>query len=158
MLVVARREVPVPPVTGADEDVDWVRQLTVITGWTLPARRPDLDWAEAESRLGSALPDDCKRMVGTFGEGSFDGYLDLNQEPWAQLSGDGLLIWAGTEHEDLYCWSTDGDNPDRWPVLVRSFDGGRRNSTAGPRSSAIASSPTRTTRTRWPAPSTPTGS
>ncbi|MER5698357.1 hypothetical protein ACWDBO_43190 [Streptomyces mirabilis] len=36
---------------------------------------------------------------------------------------DGLLVWAGTEHEDLYCWRADGEDPDRWPVVVQSFDG-----------------------------------
>ncbi len=68
------------------------------------------------------LPSDYKRMVETFGVGAFDGYLHLNQEPWTRLREDGLLIWAGTEHEDLYCWRADGDDPDRWPVVVRSFD------------------------------------
>jgi hypothetical protein len=106
-----------------DEDVDWVQRLIRITGWTQPAQRPDVDWAEVESRLDTAVPSDYKRMVETFGEGAFDGFLDLNQEPWTGLSEDGLLIWAGTEHEDLYCWRADGDDPDRWPVVVRSFDG-----------------------------------
>ncbi|MFG3009579.1 SMI1/KNR4 family protein [Streptomyces cinerochromogenes] len=124
VLVVAHREVPEPSAVASDEDedVDWVERLVRITGWTEPARRPDVDWAEVESRLGTALPSDYKRMVETFGVGAFDGYLDLNQEPWTGLREDGLLIWAGTEHEDLYCWRADGDDPDRWPVVVRSFD------------------------------------
>lgn len=106
-----------------DEDVDWMERLIRITGWTQPAQRPDVDWAEVESRLGTALPSDYKCMVETFSEGAFDGFLGLNQEPWTDLREDGLLIWAGTEHEDLYCWRADGDEPDRWPVVVRSFDG-----------------------------------
>ncbi|MEU6006634.1 hypothetical protein [Streptomyces sp. NPDC047453] len=122
VLVVAHREVPEPLAVAPDEDVDWVERLIRITGWTQPARRPDVDWAEVESRLGTALPSDYKRMVETFGEGAFDGYLDLNQEPWTSLREDGLLIWAGTEDEYLYCWRVDGDDPDRWPVVVRSFD------------------------------------
>ncbi|POX60176.1 hypothetical protein C3492_28980 [Streptomyces sp. Ru62] len=123
VLVVAHREVPEPlPVAfDADEDVDWMERLIRITGWTQPAQRPDVDWTEVESRLGTALPSDYKRMVETFGAGAFDGYLDLNQEPWTNLREDGLLVWAGTEHEDLYCWREDGDDPDRWPVVVRSF-------------------------------------
>lgn len=123
VLVVAHREVPepLPAAFDADEDVDWFERLIRITGWTQPARRPDVDWTELESRLGTALPSDYKRMVETFGEGAFDGYLDLNQEPWTNLREDGLLVWAGTEHEDLYCWRADGDDPDRWPVVVRSF-------------------------------------
>ncbi|MFE9644848.1 SMI1/KNR4 family protein [Streptomyces sp. NPDC006365] len=125
VLVVAHREVP-EPLTAApdeDEDVDWMERLRRITGWTQPAQRPDVDWTEVEARLGTALPSDYKRMVETFGEGAFDGYLDLSQEPWTNLRTDGLLIWAGTEHEDLYCWRADGHDPDRWPVVVRSFDG-----------------------------------
>ncbi|UFR06214.1 SMI1/KNR4 family protein [Streptomyces sp. Go40/10] len=126
VLVVAHREVPGPPAVAPDEDedVDWMERLVRLTGWTQPARRPDVDWAEAESRLGTALPSDYKRMVETFGVGAFDGYLSLNQEPWTSLREDGLLIWASTEHEDLYCWRADGDDPDRWPVVVRSLDHG----------------------------------
>ncbi|WP_189314274.1 SMI1/KNR4 family protein [Streptomyces brasiliensis] len=123
VLVVAHRQVPEPLAVAPDEDVDWMERLIGITGWTQPAQRPDVYWAEVESRLGTALPRDYKRMVETFGVGAFDGYLDLNQEPWADLREDGLLIWAGTEHEDLYCWRADSDDPDRWPVVVRSFDG-----------------------------------
>ncbi|MFB7593797.1 hypothetical protein [Streptomyces sp. NPDC056160] len=127
VLAVARREVPGPAViasdAGGEQDVDWTERLVRITGWTHPAQRPDVNWAQVESRLGTALPRDYKRMVETFGVGAFDGYLDLNQEPWTHLREEGLLIWAGTEHEDLYCWRADGDDPDRWPVVVRSFDG-----------------------------------
>ncbi|WP_086853070.1 hypothetical protein [Streptomyces coeruleofuscus] len=123
VLVVAHREAPEPMAVAPDEDVDWMERLTRITGWTQPAQRPDVDWAEVESRLGTALPSDYKRMVETFGEGAFDGWLGLNQEPWTVLREDGLLIWAGTEHKNLYCWRTGADDPDRWPVVVRSFDG-----------------------------------
>ncbi|MHB9861532.1 hypothetical protein [Streptomyces sp. YIM S03343] len=122
VLVVARREVPEALAVAPGEDVDWMQRLNRITGWTQPAQRPDVDWAEMESRLAIVLPSDYKRMVETFGVGAFDGYLDLNQEPWTSLREDGLLIWAGTEHEDLYCWRAEGDDPDRWPVVVRSFD------------------------------------
>ncbi|EKX68226.1 hypothetical protein Sipo8835_43815 [Streptomyces ipomoeae] len=123
VLVVAHREVPEPLAVAPDEDVDWVERLIRITGWTHPAQRPDVDWAEVESRLGTALPSDYKGMVETFGEGAFDGILDLHQEPWTDLREDGLLIWAGTDHEDGYCWRVEGDDPDRWPVVVQSFDG-----------------------------------
>ncbi|WEO93431.1 hypothetical protein A6P39_005010 [Streptomyces sp. FXJ1.172] len=124
VLVVAHRDVPEPVAVAPDEDedVDWMERLIQITGWTQPAQRPDMDWAEVESRLGTAFPGDYKRMVETFGVGAFDAYLDLNQEPWTHLREDGLLIWAGTEHEDQYCWRTEGDDPDRWPVVVRTFD------------------------------------
>ncbi|MFB7334047.1 hypothetical protein ACFC00_20740 [Streptomyces adustus] len=123
VLAVAHREVPGPWAAASDEDVDWTRRLMRITGWTHPAQRPDMVWAVTESSLGTTLPSDYKRMVETFGKGAFDGFLDLNQEPWTHLREDGLLVWAGTEHEDLYCWRADGVDPDRWPVVVRSFDG-----------------------------------
>ncbi|CAL9446354.1 hypothetical protein [Streptomyces sp. enrichment culture] len=122
VLAVARREVPEPPAAGPGEGVDWVERLERITGWTRTGRRPEADWAQTAARLGTALPGDYRRMVETFGAGAFDAYLDLHQEPWTHLSEDGLLVWAGTEHEDQYCWRTDGDDPDRWPVVVRSFD------------------------------------
>lgn len=102
---------------------DWVDRLIGITGWTSPPRRPDVDWAQIEAHLGMRLPGDYKRMVETFGTGAFDGYLDLNEEPWTHLRDDGLLIWAGTEHEDLYCWRIDDGDPDSWPVAVHTFDG-----------------------------------
>ncbi|MEU9860780.1 SMI1/KNR4 family protein [Streptomyces sp. NPDC047971] len=125
VLVVAHREVPEQPAPAPEGnvDVDWLERLRGITGWTQPDQRPDVDWAEVQARLGTALPSDYKRMVETFGRGSFDGYLDLNQEPWTAFREDALLMWAGTEHEDLYCWRVDGDDPDRWPVVVRSCDG-----------------------------------
>ncbi|OEJ23511.1 hypothetical protein AS594_02400 [Streptomyces agglomeratus] len=111
------------PVGMSGQDGDWVERLLSITGWTPPPRRPDVDWAQTEARLGTRLPTDYKRMVETFGEGAFDAYLTLNQEPWTHLREDGLLIWAGTEHEDLYCWRTDDGDPDGWPVAVQTFDG-----------------------------------
>ncbi|WP_406460237.1 SMI1/KNR4 family protein [Streptomyces sp. NBC_00111] len=125
VLVVAQRQVPELPAIPPDQygNVDWMERLIRITGWSQPAERPDVHRAEVESRLGTVLPADYKRMVETFGEGAFDAYLSLNQEPWTSLKEDGLLIWAGTEHEDVYCWRAEGDDPDRWPVVVRSFDG-----------------------------------
>ncbi|WP_432119800.1 SMI1/KNR4 family protein [Streptomyces sp. bgisy032] len=123
VLVVAHREVPEPLAVAAEEDIDWMERLRRITGWTQPAQRPDVDWAEVESRLGTALPGDYRRMVETFGEGAFDGFLSLIQEPWTLHREDRLLIWACTEHENLYCWRAEDDNPDRWPVVIRTFDG-----------------------------------
>ncbi|MFE8007864.1 SMI1/KNR4 family protein [Streptomyces sp. NPDC057418] len=125
VLVVAHRKVPEPLAVAPHEvgDVDWMDRLRRITGWTRPAQRPDVDWAEVESRLGIALPSDYKRVVEMFGEGAFDGFLDLNQEPWTHLREDGLLVWASTEHENLYCWRAGAGDPDRWPVVIRTFDG-----------------------------------
>ncbi|WP_432030927.1 hypothetical protein [Streptomyces sp. 1222.5] len=127
VLVAAHRQVPHMPAPAPNENedeegagVDWVRRLREITGWSRPARRPEVDWARVQARLGTRLPGDYRRMVATFGAGAFDGHLDLNQEPWTDLREDGLLIWAVTEHKDRYCWRMQGEDPDGWPVVVRS--------------------------------------
>ncbi|MEU9576763.1 hypothetical protein [Streptomyces chilikensis] len=123
-LAAVHREVPaLTRASGTGGGVDWSRRLVEITGWTRPARRPDVDWAETESRLGTALPGDYKRMVETFGEGAFDGEMQLLQEPWTHPREEGLLTWAGSDQEEAYCWRTVGGDPDRWPVVVRSSDG-----------------------------------
>ncbi|MFF4424634.1 hypothetical protein ACFY04_28310 [Streptomyces sp. NPDC001549] len=123
VLAAVPRRVQVPPTGGTGRDEDWVERLVAITAWTSPPQRPDVDWAQIEAEVGTRLPGDYKRMVETFGEGAFDGYLTLNQEPWTHLREDGLLIWASTEHENLYCWQTDDStDPDRWSVAIRTFD------------------------------------
>ncbi|MEV6353898.1 hypothetical protein [Streptomyces hydrogenans] len=155
VLAAARREVSIPP---RGEDVDWVERLVAITGWTEPARRRDAAWAETESRLGTALPSDYKRIVDTFGAGAFDGYLGLNQEPWTHYREEGLLIWAGTEHEDLYCWRPTARIRTGGPSWSAPPTARTSPSTARRRSSSAGSSSTRTTASRWPTTSTPTGS
>ncbi|MET9520325.1 hypothetical protein [Streptomyces sp. NPDC002994] len=124
VLATAPRRTQAEALVGVSgQDADWVERLIGITGWTPPLRRPDVDWAQIEARLDTRLPGDYKRMVETFGEGAFDAWLGLNQEPWTALREDGLLIWASTEHKDLYCWRTDDGDPDRWRVAVQTFDG-----------------------------------
>ncbi|MDJ0384680.1 hypothetical protein [Streptomyces sp. G-G2] len=123
VLVTAPRRIQAPPAGMTGQDENWVERLIGITGWTSPPRRPNVDWAQVEAGVGTRLPSDYKRMVETFGEGAFDAYLNLNQEPWTHLKEDGLLIWAGTEHENLYCWQTNDGDADRWPVTVQTFDG-----------------------------------
>ncbi|MGW7329180.1 hypothetical protein ACWGIU_11445 [Streptomyces sp. NPDC054840] len=123
VLAVSPRQVHVLPVGTAGQDEDWVQRLIGITAWTPPPQRPDVDWAQIEARMGTRLPSDYKRMVETFGEGAFDAYLHLNREPWTDSKEDGLLVWAGTEHKNLYCWQTDDGDPDHWPVTMQTFDG-----------------------------------
>ncbi|MFJ5819352.1 hypothetical protein ACIQGT_36490 [Streptomyces sp. NPDC093108] len=123
VLAAALRRVQVPAAGASGRDEDWVGRLVAITAWTPSPQQPDIDWARIEAEAGTRLPDDYKRMVEIFGRGAFDGYLTLNQEPWTHLREDGLLIWASTEHENLYCWQTAGStDPDHWPVAVRTFD------------------------------------
>lgn len=37
--------------------------------------QPELDWTDIERRLRLRLPLDYKRLVETYGQGSFDGFL-----------------------------------------------------------------------------------
>ncbi|MFJ8605665.1 hypothetical protein ACIRH0_00460 [Streptomyces sp. NPDC093675] len=138
VLVVAHREVPEPLAVAPDEDVDWMERLKGITGWTQHAQRPDMDWTEVESRLGTALPSDYKCMVETFGEGAFDGYLDLNQEPWPGLREEACS--AGPALSTRTC--TAGGPTATTPIVGQSWScpstASTSPSTAGPRSSSAA--------------------
>ncbi|WP_143202910.1 hypothetical protein [Streptomyces sp. CB02261] len=111
VLATVPRQAQTLPAGIAQQDEDRVERHIGITGWNLPPQRPDVDWAQIEERMGVPLPRDYKRMVETFGEGAFDAYVHLNQEPWTDWKKDGLLVWAGTEHKNLYCWQIDGGNP-----------------------------------------------
>jgi hypothetical protein len=45
-----------------------------------PTRRPsEIDWAQAEERIGARLPSDYKWIVDSYGPGSFDGFLWVPQ-------------------------------------------------------------------------------
>ncbi|MFJ8172581.1 MULTISPECIES: SMI1/KNR4 family protein [unclassified Streptomyces] len=108
------------------------------------------DWAEAEHRLGTPLPEDFKQLVATYGRGDFWGALclctpfgDDNPVPLtADLLDDygplrdghpedypyplfpepgGLLAWAVTESAAHVCWLTEGP-PGSWPVVIWSRD------------------------------------
>ncbi|MDT0542346.1 SMI1/KNR4 family protein [Streptomyces lonegramiae] len=137
VIVVARRG-DFPPGTG------WPERLAVVTGWEGP--RPSgadgaIDWAAAESVLGTALPGGYKEIVDLFGAGGFDGYLDLlvpgalgwdlvdwgvSTPKYAELyrpypvypAPGGVLIWGSSEQEVTFHWLTGADDPDDWPVLV----------------------------------------
>ena len=107
------------------------------------------DWAVAERTLGTALPEDFKRLVGTYGRGDFYGALCLcspfgGADNPVLLTGDvlddygplrddspedfphplypepgGLLPWAVTDHSAHLCWLTEGP-PASWPVVLWS--------------------------------------
>lgn len=125
VLASAPRRVQVPAAGRSGRGGDWVARLVAITGWTPSPQQLAIDWARIEEEAGTRLPDDYKHMVETFGGGAFDGYLTLNQAPWTHPREDGLLIWASTEHENLYGWQTDSStDPDHWCVSVRTSDDG----------------------------------
>lgn len=145
VIAVAERTIPVPVEPPAD--MSWVERLVAITGGP-PSPVPAPDWAAIESRLGTPLPGDYKRLVEAFGcDGTFNGFFDVfspDELIWHteyHAGGDlaygeehppfpapgGLIPWANNEHEQNYLWITEGPDPDRWPVYaVDSLDAGRR--------------------------------
>ncbi|MFJ7154384.1 SMI1/KNR4 family protein [Streptomyces sp. NPDC101118] len=109
--------------TGEREDVDALQSLADAADW--PSEQVlQVDWAAAERRLGYRLPGDYKRLVERFGKGTFDdGYVDLHLPEdlaaWAAFHEEtGALPWASNELELVYCWLTEGEDPDAWPVCV----------------------------------------
>ncbi|MEU5024646.1 hypothetical protein [Streptomyces milbemycinicus] len=134
-------------------DAGWPQRLAVLTGWeALRPVRDDgaiggaIDWAAAESALGTALPSGYKEIVDLFGVGSFDEYLDLlvpgapaadlvswglDMPKYAELyrpypvypAPGGVLIWGSSEQEVTFHWLTGADDPDDWPVLVQYNSG-----------------------------------
>jgi hypothetical protein len=149
VLVVTERVTPQPD--GLPETASWVDRVLAITGWARE-RVDVVDWTAVETRLATALPGDYKELVERFGYGAFDGYLRLLlpdgppgslhivefNEFWARSAGadgsgpwepyrrypapGGLLQWASTEQRTSFFWLTEGDDPDRWPILVTEDD------------------------------------
>lgn len=115
----------------------WVDRLVAITGWE-PRELPEVDWADVESRLGTRLPSDYKRLIELFGDGLFDAFLHVfppdsliwhteyctrqGQESWEPHppfpAPGGLVPWAGNEHEQSFYWVADNPDPDRWTVYA----------------------------------------
>ncbi|MFD5318118.1 SMI1/KNR4 family protein [Streptomyces sp. NPDC127098] len=136
-LAIATRSTPQPEELPAD--ASWLERLVAVTGW-VPPERPAIDWAAVESRLGTPLPSDYKRLVETFGDGAFDGFHGVfppeevisraeydaahgAQEPWEPHppfpAAGGRLLWAANEAEQEIAWLTEGPDPDRWPVHAK---------------------------------------
>ncbi|WP_461034935.1 SMI1/KNR4 family protein [Streptomyces mayteni] len=149
--VVLVAERPTGKPDGLPAGASWVDAVVAVTGWSRE-RGDVVDWATAETRLGTALPGDYKRLVELFGYGEFDGYLSLLladgppgsldivrfNEFWARCAAadgnrswepyrlypapGGLLQWASTEQKASFYWLTEGADPDRWPILVTDDD------------------------------------
>ncbi|MEU5876478.1 SMI1/KNR4 family protein [Spirillospora sp. NPDC047279] len=145
VVAVARRTIPEPVALPAR--MSWVERLVAITGGP-SSPVPSPDWAAVESRLGTPLPNDYRRLVETFGcDGMFNGFFDVftperlirdtkvhaardmrfgEEHPPFPAPG-GLIPWSNNEHEETHFWITDGPDPDRWPVYaVDSLDEGSR--------------------------------
>ncbi|MCM2392154.1 SMI1/KNR4 family protein [Streptomyces albipurpureus] len=135
LLTVAHR--PAPSTAGLPADASWVDRLVASTGWE-PRELSEVDWADIESRLGTRLPSDYKRLIDTFGDGLFNSLLDVftpdnviwhteyfarqGQESWEPHppfpAPGGLVPWAGNEHEQSFYWVADDPDPDRWTVYA----------------------------------------
>ena len=149
VVILAERTVPGPD--PLPEGGSWVDRVVAVTGW--PMDRPHtVDWAQAERRLGTALPTDYKQLAEIFGHGAFDGYFGPlaadslsggngivtraeGLAEFARARGErlyaphrlfpapgGLLHWAGTEQGATFYWLTEGPDPDRWPILSTEDD------------------------------------
>ncbi|MFB7363873.1 hypothetical protein [Streptomyces hydrogenans] len=134
------------------EGSTWLGGIVAVTGRDLAAPRHPVDWADVEARLGTALPVDYRQLAEVFGEGAFDDHLRLyvpgsdargfdlvgnalRSGAWAREHGagpwepygvhpapGGLLQWGGTERADAFHWLTEGDDPERWPVVAHAGD------------------------------------
>ncbi|WP_395297014.1 SMI1/KNR4 family protein [Kitasatospora hibisci] len=112
------------------------------------------DWAAVESAWGFRFPRDYVEFITRYGEGSIEacifvgapdelmppdapkpGLRDLTEEarwlfeedgePTDEVrSADQIVAWGGSSTADTLAWLTVGDNPDAWPVLVLSRNGG----------------------------------
>jgi hypothetical protein len=125
------------------DDVDRLAELVAPP----PGQVPTHDWVNIERQLGTALPDDYKRLVDRYGPGSFDGFLwvfqpmtgnrhlDLSQQIGQQLQvmrerasepglahaifpePRGLLPWGNTDNGDVGFWRTENDRSS-WQIIV----------------------------------------
>ncbi|ANP51023.1 hypothetical protein J2Z21_005027 [Streptomyces griseochromogenes] len=135
------------PAAEVPEGSSWLDGIVAVTGWGVSSART-VDWAQAEARIGTALPGDYKHLVELFGEGAFDEYLRIHVpgagfkgsdivrhtewlSEWETVSRSGLwepyelypapgglLQWASSEQADQFFWLTDCADPDRWPILI----------------------------------------
>lgn len=114
------------------------------------------DWGVVEERMGTALPDDYKEMMGRFPSGFFrnavsfenpiDSRVDLDdfvrnrvQRTIGALGNPdleylqstdyhvfpqpgGLLPWGNDLQGGIFCWRTEPDDPNQWPIAYYSAD------------------------------------
>jgi hypothetical protein len=111
-----------------------------------------VDWGRMSESWGKEFPSDFRRFVETYGAGAIEDYLSvLKPEPkgvepgpddmlmetvnaekaWAREpkspdlvdTAPELIAWGLDSSSDILCWDASGDDPEAWPVLVRSRDG-----------------------------------
>ncbi|MEV7599002.1 SMI1/KNR4 family protein [Kitasatospora sp. NPDC089797] len=112
------------------------------------------DWAAVEQAWGFRFPRDYTEFITRYGQGEIDRSLAVfapdelmpagapqpgmrgmteearwlfeeGGEPTEEVRSAGQIVaWGGSCTADVLGWLTVGDDPDAWPVLVLSRDGG----------------------------------
>ncbi|GIF24000.1 hypothetical protein BJ973_004613 [Actinoplanes tereljensis] len=126
--------------------MDTVESLASAVGVALNVG-PGRDWTRIEQSLGGlTLPADYKRVVDGFPPGEFKALVRVLQPGSDDYLGDwesrlddlrmwredgdgtypyplypeegGLLPWATTPMAGIFFWLTEGEDPERWPVVL----------------------------------------
>ncbi|MFJ8977942.1 SMI1/KNR4 family protein [Streptomyces sp. NPDC102282] len=108
-----------------------------------------VDWARMSESWGKAFPSDFRYFIEAYGAGTIEDCLSvLRPEPRGAESGTDdmlmetvnaesawtrepksadlvdaspeLIAWGLDSSSDILCWDASGDDPESWPVLVRS--------------------------------------
>jgi hypothetical protein len=108
-----------------------------------------VDWAQMSESWGKEFPSDFRHFIEAYGAGTIEDCLSvLKPEPRGAEPGPDdmlmetanaesawtrepksadlvdtapeLIAWGLDSSSDLLCWDASGDNPESWPVLVRS--------------------------------------
>lgn len=108
-----------------------------------------VDWARMSESWGKEFPSDFRHFIAVYGAGAIENFLEvLKPEPRGAEPGPdamlmetanaerawtrepksvelldttpALIAWGVDSSSDLLCWDASDDNPELWPVLVRS--------------------------------------
>lgn len=111
------------------------------------------DWNQVAEAWGTSFPKDYREFLTAYGAGMIDAYLVIATvvdsedhgestvskltsvaSSLAQEDGEwpypvwpengGLICWGATVDSAVLYWDTADPDPDRWPVVVRSREGG----------------------------------
>ncbi|WP_405883747.1 SMI1/KNR4 family protein [Streptomyces sp. NBC_01136] len=117
-----------PPHEGAGDRIDW-DQVRQVWGTGFPS-----DFMDFMSIYGTGAISDVleisRQNEGAPGDGPFDAWFTPMEDwlgevsaPYPEWPNPGSLIsWGLDENQNGYYWSTRGDRPDRWPVVLWEFN------------------------------------
>ena len=115
-----------------------------------------IDWELIEGRINAVFPADFKDFVSSYGTGVIgnfvwvinpfssnnnlnidkleyiiESYMYMKREFPDQYTrnGSNILPWAVTDNGDSFVWIRNGDDPDRWVVMIHSHDQGEEEET-----------------------------